>query len=72
MTISFTLTREQLYLGIIGFFMLLQVLQWRSIKQLQNEKEKIWDQLGTLVAGISAQLISIQKDISKKEDKKAG
>jgi len=50
----------------------MQVIQWRSIRKIQDECDRLWDQLGTLVAGVSNQIISLQKDISSKEDKKAG
>lgn len=69
---TITLTQEHLYIGIIVFLILMQILQWRYIIKLQNECERIWEQLGTLVSGVSNQIISIQKDLSTKEDKKAG
>lgn len=69
---TITLTQEHLYIGTIVFLTLMQILQWRSIIKLQNECERIWEQLGTLVSGVSNQIISIQKDLSTKEDKKAG
>ena len=67
---TITLTQEHLYIGTIVFLTLMQILQWRSIIKLQNECERIWEQLGTLVSGVSNQIISIQKDLSTKEDKK--
>lgn len=69
---TITLTQEHLYIGIIVFLILMQVIQWRSIIKLQNECERIWEQLGTLVSGVSNQIISLQKDLNTKEDKKAG
>lgn len=69
---TITLTQEHLYIGTIVFLILMQILQWRSIIKLQNECERIWEQLGTLVSGVSNQIISLQKDLSTKEDKKAG
>jgi|LakMenEpi03Aug12_release.lakeMendotaPanAssembly.Ray.scaffolds.fasta_scaffold108505_5 hypothetical protein len=69
---TITVTQEHLYIGIIAFLMVLQLFQWRSIHKLKKECDRIWEQLGTLVAGVSNQIISIQKDINNKEDKKAG
>lgn len=69
---TITLTQEHLYISIIVFLILMQILQWRYIIKLQNECERIWEQLGTLVSGVSNQIISLQKDLSTKEDKKAG
>lgn len=69
---TITITQEHLYIGVIAFLMILQIFQWRSISKLQRECDRLWEQLGTLVAGISAQIISMQKEIGSKEDKKAG
>lgn len=69
---TITITEEHFYLGVIGLLMIMQVLQWRSIYNLKKECDRIWEQLGTLVSGVSNQIISIQKDLNSKEDKKAG
>jgi hypothetical protein len=69
---TITLTQEHLYIGIIAFLGFLQLVQWKSIKKLQDECDKLWEQLGTLVSGVSNQIISIQKDLNSKEDKKTG
>jgi hypothetical protein len=50
----------------------MQVWQWVVITKLQKECDRLWEQMGTLVAGVSNRLIDIQKDLSTKEDKKAG
>lgn len=69
---TITLTKEHLYLGIILILILMQIAQWKAIRRLQEECDRIWEQLGTLVAGVSNQIISLQKDINTKVDKKAG
>jgi hypothetical protein len=69
---TITITQEHFYIGLIAFLMILQILQWRSINKLKKECDRIWEQLGTLVSGVSNQIISIQKDLNSKEDKKAG
>ena len=69
---TITITQEHLYIGVIVFLMVLQLLQWRAISKLREECDRIWEQLGTLISGVSNQIISIQKDLSSKEDKKAG
>lgn len=69
---TITITEMQVYKGVIILFMLLQLYQWTVIKKLQNECSKLWEQVGTLVVGVSNQIIGLQKDLSKKEDKKAG
>ena len=67
-----TITQEHFYIGAIVFLVLMQVLQWNAISKLQKECDRIWEQLGTLVAGVSNKIIDIQKDLNSKEDKKAG
>ena len=67
---TITLTQEHLYIGIIAVLLVLQVYQLRLIKKLEKECDDIWAQLGTLVGSISNQVISLQKDLSNKQDKK--
>jgi len=68
MTITFT--QEHLYVGIIVVLVLIQLYQQRLIKKLEKECDDIWSQLGTLVGSVSSQIISLQKDINDKQDKK--
>ena len=51
-----TITQEHFYIGTIVFLVLMQVLQWNAISKLQKECDRIWEQLGTLVAGVSKRL----------------
>ena len=69
---TITITQEHIYVGVIAFLMILQIFQWRAINKLKGECDRIWEQLGTLVSGVSNQIISIQRDLNSKEDKKAG
>ena len=68
MTITFT--PEHLYIGIIIVLIGLQLYQLRLIKKLEKECDDIWAQLGTLVGNITSQILSLQKDLNSKEDKK--
>ena len=68
MTITFT--QEHLYVGIIILLIGIQIYQQRTIKKLEKECDDIWSQLGTLVGNISNQIISLQRDINDKQDKK--
>ena len=67
---TITITEQHFYIGLIAFLVVMQVWQWVVIKKLQRECERIWEQLGTLVAGVSNKIIDIQKDLNSKEDKK--
>jgi hypothetical protein len=69
---TITLTQEHFYIAVIVLLVVLQLFQWRAIYKLTAECDRIWEQLGTLVSGVSNQIISIQKDLNSKEDKKAG
>lgn len=68
MTVTFT--PEQLYVGIILILIGIQIYQQRLIKKLEQECDDIWAQLGTLVGSITSQILSMQKDIGDKQDKK--
>ena len=68
MTITFT--QEHFYIGIIIVLVGLQLYQLRLIRKLEKECDDIWAQLGTLVGNITSQIMSLQKDLNGKEDKK--
>ena len=68
MTVTFT--PEHIYIGIIVVLVGLQVYQLRLINKLEKECDDIWAQLGTLVGNITSQMLSMQKDINDKQDKK--
>ena len=68
MTITFT--QEHLYVGIIIILVAIQLYQQSIIKKLEKECDDIWAQLGTLVGNITSQILSMQKDINDKQDKK--
>ena len=68
MTVTFT--PEHIYIGIIVILVGLQIYQLRLINKLEKECDDIWAQLGTLVGNITSQMLSMQKDINDKQDKK--
>lgn len=68
MTVTFT--QEHIYIGIIIVLVGIQIYQQKLIKSLEKECDDIWAQLGTLVGSVSKELLSIQKDIASKQDKK--
>ncbi len=68
MTITFT--QEHLYIGIIVILVGIQIYQQRIIRNLEKECDDIWAQLGALVGNMTKEIISIQKDIANKQDKK--
>jgi hypothetical protein len=63
---TFTLTQEHLYIGIILLLMGIQIYQRSLIKKLQREVDDIWSQMAAMVANISIQLTAAQKDKNDK------
>ena len=68
---TITLNVEHLYLAIILVLMAIQVFQWRVIGKMYKECDSLWSQLGILASGISNQIITIQRELNNKEDKKS-
>ena len=66
---TLTLTNEQLYIGIIVVLVGIQIYQQRLISKLEKETTDIWNQIGVLVTTVTAQLLTMQKDINNKQDK---
>ena len=66
---TLTLTNEQLYIGIIVVLVAIQIYQQRLISRLEKETTDIWNQIGVLVTTVTAQLLTMQKDINNKQDK---
>ena len=66
---TLTLTNEQIYMGIIVVLVAIQIYQQRLISRLEKETTDIWNQIGVLVTTVTAQLLTMQKDINNKQDK---
>ena len=66
---TFTISDNQLYVGIIIVLILIQIYQQSLIKKLERETVDIWNQIAILVTTISAELTGLQKSLSNKKDK---
>lgn len=66
---TFTLNQEHFYLGIILFLMGMQVRQWVKINKLNDEVQKLWDQISTFNTMVAIKLLETQKDINKLNNK---
>jgi len=66
---TFTLTQDHVYLGIIIFLMGMQVLQWRQINKLKDEIGKLWNQISIFNTMVAMKLLDTQKEIDKLNDK---
>ena len=66
---TFTLNQEHLYLGVILFLMGMKVHQWIKINKLNDEVQKLWDQISTFNTMVAIKLLETQKDIDKLNNK---
>ena len=64
-----TIQPEHIYVAIILFLMIMQVALHRSVKRLERDNEKLWDQMANLLANVTSRLMELQRDISSKQDK---
>ena len=66
---TFTLTQEHLYIGIILFLMILQIYQWKQIYNLKSEVQKLWNQISIWNTMVAMKLLDTQKEIDKLNNK---
>jgi len=66
---TFTITDYQFYIGIVVAIILVQAYQQKQIKDLQKDKERLWDQISTFVSAIAIQIVQLQEEIKSKKDK---
>jgi len=73
---QFTITSEQLYIGIFIFVSLMQMYLIRKIDKTkdevykQNEEiKKIWEQIGTIASTIAMKDLELEKEVSKLKEK---
>lgn len=59
---TFTITAENLYLGIIIFFMIIQIYQWRVIYKIKSEIDSVWKQIHLLTINVAAEILKLKKD----------
>lgn len=66
---TFTITGYQFYIGIVVAIALVQGYQQIQIRNLQKDKERLWDQISTFVSAIAIQIVQLQEEIKSKKDK---
>jgi len=59
---TFTITTENLYLGIILFFMIIQIYQWKVIYNIKSEVDSIWKQIHLLTMNVAAEILKLKKE----------
>ena len=66
---TFTITREYLYLGVTIVLLLIQVWQMFKIDALKKEIDNIWNQIHIIAISAGNTLQKIEKKIDEKQDK---
>jgi hypothetical protein len=66
---TFTITKEYLYLGVTILLLLIQVWQMRKIDTLKREIDNIWNQISIIAISAGATIQKLEKKIDEKQDK---
>jgi hypothetical protein len=66
---TFTITREYLYLGVTILLLLIQVWQLRKVELLKREIKDLWDQIHIIAISAGNTLQKLEKKIDEKQDK---
>ena len=66
---TFTITREYLYLGVTILLLLIQVWQVRKAVLLKREVKYLWDQIHIIAISAGNTLQKLEKKIDEKQDK---
>jgi hypothetical protein len=66
---TFTITREYLYLGVTILLLLIQVWQLRKVDVLKREIKDLWDQIHIIAISAGTTLQKLEKKIDEKQDK---
>jgi hypothetical protein len=64
---TFTITTENLYLGIIIFFIAIQIYQWKFIYNIKSEIDSVWKQIHLLTINIAAEILKLKKEHDAEE-----
>ncbi len=66
---TFTITREYLYLGVTVLLLLIQVWQMRKVDALKKEIQDLWNQIHIIAISAGNTLQKLEKKIDEKQDK---
>lgn len=66
---TFTITREYVYLGVTILLLLMQVWQLRKVDVLKREIKDLWDQIHIIAISAGSTLQKLEKKIDGKQDK---
>jgi NTP pyrophosphatase (non-canonical NTP hydrolase) len=66
---TFTITREYLYLGVTVLLLLIQVWQMRKVDALKKEIQDLWNQIHIIAISAGNTIQKLEKKIDEKQDK---
>jgi hypothetical protein len=66
---TFTITREYLYLGVTTLLLLIQVWQLKKVDVLKREIKDLWDQIHIIAISAGNTIQKLEKKIDEKQDK---
>jgi hypothetical protein len=66
---TFTITREYLYLGVTILLLLIQVWQLKKVGVLKREIKDLWDQIHIIAISAGNTIQKLEKKIDEKQDK---
>lgn len=66
---TFTITREYLYLGVTILLLLLQIWQLRKVEKLKKEVQDLWNQIHIIAISAGNTIQKLEKKIDEKQDK---
>jgi hypothetical protein len=66
---TFTITREYLYLGVTIILLLIQVWQMKKVDALKKEIQDLWNQISIIAISAGNTLQKLEKKIDEKQDK---
>lgn len=66
---TFTITREYIYLGVTVLLLLIQVWQMRKVDALKKEIQDLWNQIHIIAISAGNTIQKLEKKIDEKQDK---
>jgi hypothetical protein len=66
---TFTITREYLYLGVTIILLLIQVWQMKKVDALKRDVQDLWNQISIIAISAGNTLQKLEKKIDEKQDK---
>lgn len=66
---TFTITREYLYLGVTILLLLIQIWELRKVEKLKKEVQDLWNQIHIIAISAGNTIQKLEKKIDEKQDK---